>query len=425
MQIEEIYKIYKKHPLIFIDNRKVEPGSIFVAIRGEKFDGNSFAASALAAGAAFAIIDNNDFFIDERTILVNDTLKTLQQLANFHRRTFNIPFIAICGSNGKTTTKELTHAVLATTYKTFATKGNLNNHIGVPLTLLSIPADTEMAIIEIGANHLQETFDLCKIAEPGFGVVTNNGKDHLEGFGNIQNVIKANSELFEWLKQVEGTAFVNTNYADLVDASAGLKKVNYGFGLVNDYEFTLLPGNYASIRLNRQEVNIQSKLFGAFNGDNMATAAAIALYFNVPVDRIKLAIEQYEPGMNRSQILQKNEITFFVDCYNANPSSMKAALDSFSKAAQQPCGVILADMLELGEYSLTEHNIVVEQLKNLSFTQIVLVGTFFGQLKDTIPCIHFNTTAEAADWFKKQDFAGWSWLLKGSRGYALEKLINF
>lgn len=425
MDIESIYQIYKNHPVISIDNRKIEPGCLFIAIKGEKFDGNAFAKSALDAGASYAIIDNKDFFVDERTILVENTLSTLQELANLHRKTFNIPFIAICGSNGKTTTKELLHAVLSTTFKTYSTKGNLNNHIGVPLTLLSIPADTEIAIIEIGANHLQETYNLCKIAEPNFGIVTNNGKDHLEGFGNIENVIKANSELFNWLKENDGTAFVNTNYPDLVKASTGLKKLTYGFEPANEFPFSILPSSFASIRFIKRELDIKSQLFGEFNCDNIATAAAIGDYFKVPSEKIKSAIGNYKPGMNRSQILETNGITFYIDCYNANPSSMQLALNSFVSVAKSPKGVILADMLELGEYSLDEHSAIINQLKSLKLDKIVLIGKYFGQLKDQIPCIHFEKTEEAAEWFKQQKFKGWSFLLKGSRGYALEKIINF
>jgi UDP-N-acetylmuramoyl-tripeptide--D-alanyl-D-alanine ligase len=425
VQIDAIYQIYKNHPVISIDNRKIEPGCIFAAIKGEKFDGNSFVASALEAGAAYALIDNKDFYIDERTILVDNTLVTLQKLANHHRKTFSIPFIAICGSNGKTTTKELAHAVLSSTYKAFATKGNLNNHIGVPLTLLSIPPDTEIAIIEIGANHLQETYDLCTIAEPGFGVVTNNGKDHLEGFGNIDNVIRANSELFDWLKKINAPAFVNTDHSDLWQASVGLNRITYGNELANDYQYEIIPGNLASIKFLKPSFTITSRLFGEFNCDNLATAAAIGLHFKVTPENISKAIENYQPGMNRSQILEKGGITFFVDCYNANPSSMKLALESFARSAASPKGVILGDMLELGEYSFVEHELIVEQLKSLNMDKVILIGKYFGMFKDRIPCYHFESTGEASIWFNSRDFKSWSFLLKGSRGYALEKLINF
>jgi UDP-N-acetylmuramoyl-tripeptide--D-alanyl-D-alanine ligase len=425
MQIESIYSIYKNHPLISIDNRKIEPGCIFVGIKGERFDGNSFAKSALEAGAAYAVIDDKEFYIDERTLLVEDSLIALQQLAHLHRQTFQIPFIAICGSNGKTTTKELTHAVLSTTYKTFATKGNLNNHIGVPLTLLSMPPETEIAVIEIGANHLHETYELCKIAAPDFGVVTNNGKDHLEGFGNIENVIKANAELFDWLRKNQGTAFVNTNYPDLVKAAEGVKQLTYGSEASNDFVFKSVPGIYAGIENKKNGSILTSQLFGEFNCDNIATAAHIALHFKVPESNIREAVKNYSPGMNRSQILVKNDITFYVDCYNANPSSMQLALESFANSAISPKGVILGDMLELGEYSEKEHAIIIDQLKSLQLDKVILIGKCFGRLKDQIDCIHFNSTEEAKAWFDKQNFNGWSLLLKGSRGYTLEKLINF
>jgi len=425
MQIEEIYSIYKNHPVISTDNRKIEPSSIFIALKGEKFDGNAFAKSALDVGAAYAIIDNKEFYIDERTILVDNTLKTLQHLANYHRKKFNIPFIAIGGSNGKTTTKELVHAVLSTTYKTFATKGNLNNHIGVPLTLLSILMDTEMAIIEIGANHLQETYDLCKIAEPDYGIVTNNGKDHLEGFGSIENVIKANAELFNYLKEQKGVAFVNTNHSDLVNASKDIQQIRFGGNSANEFSFDVLNNNYASIKNNKTGNTYTSQLFGNFNADNIAAACCIGEHFKVAEEKIKLAIENYVPGMNRSQILQKNNITFFVDCYNANPSSMKLAIESFYQTAGSPKAIVLGDMLELGEYSEVEHAAIINQVKSLTFDQIILVGKYFGKLKHILPCIHFEKTEEAVEWFSKQDFTGYNILLKGSRGYTLEKLINF
>jgi UDP-N-acetylmuramoyl-tripeptide--D-alanyl-D-alanine ligase len=425
MQIDAIYQIYKNHPVISIDNRKVEPGCIFVGIKGEKFDGNGFAKLALEAGAAYAIIDNKEFYIDERTILVNDSLTTLQELAKLHRRSFDIPFIAICGSNGKTTTKELTYAVLSTTFKAFATKGNLNNHIGVPLTILSIPTDTEIAIIEIGANHLQETYDLCEIAEPNFGLITNNGKDHLEGFGSIENVIQANGELFKWLKKSVGTAFVNYNYSDLIAASSGLSVVSYGSAENSTFVYKNIHGVYASIQWGKENLIISSQLFGDFNGDNIATAVIIGKHFNVPMDKIKQAIENYKPGMNRSQILNKDQVTYFIDCYNANPSSMKLAIDSFIASAQSPRAVILADMLELGEHSEREHALIVDQIKQADLNMIVLIGKYFGMMKGQVSCIHFEKTEEAQSWFKEQNFTGWSILLKGSRGYALEKLINF
>lgn len=424
ISIENLYQKYKNHPRIVTDHRKIESGNLFWGIKGEKFDGNSFASAALEAGAAFAIIDNKDFWINDRTLLVEDSLLTLQQLARHHRRQLNIPFIAICGSNGKTTTKELTAAVLSKKYKTFATAGNLNNHIGVPLTLLSIHNEIEIAVIEIGANHLHETEELCAIAEPDFGVITNNGKDHLEGFGNIQNVIKANAELYLWLKNNHGTAFVNTNHPDLVSGSLDLKKITYGKELVNeviyeDVENTIFSG----IKIPSFNLSILSQLFGQFNNENLATAYTIGHYFKVPNQLIKQAIEEYTPGMNRSQVKEVNGNTYYIDCYNANPSSMKLSLESFSQLNASPKRVILADMLELGEYSFSEHKAIIDLLKTLDFQDIILIGKFFGEFKQEITCTHFNHTEDAKVWLSEKKDSGWNVLLKGSRGYKLENLL--
>lgn len=426
MQIEEIYQIYKNHPVISTDNRKIDPGCIFVGIKGDKFDGNSFAGQALEAGAAYAIIDNKDYLIDGRTILVKNTIQTLQQLANKYRRSLSVPVIAVCGSNGKTTTKELMYAVLSSHYRTFATRGNLNNHIGVPLTILSIPFNTEMVIIEIGANHLNETYDLCKVAEPDYGLVTNNGKDHLEGFGSVENVIKANSELYQWLGEKMGIAFVNTNYPDLDLASAKLKRITYGFELVNNYPFSVLPHHgFAAINFGEEQLELVSNLFGDFNCDNIATAATVGAYFKVPADKMKRAIANYQPGLNRSQILHAHGVIYYLDCYNANPSSMTLALKSFAGTSGKPKAVVLADMLELGEFSEEEHRKMLDVIKLGGFDKIVLVGEIFGKVKGDLDCIHFYSTDEAKKWFITQDFKGWHVFLKGSRGYALEKLINF
>jgi UDP-N-acetylmuramoyl-tripeptide--D-alanyl-D-alanine ligase len=248
METEELYTIYLQHPVITTDTRKISQGSLFFALKGENFDANTFAANAIEAGAAYAVIDNAEYKAGPKYILVDDVLMTLQNLARHHRRQLSIPVVGLTGTNGKTTTKELINAVLSEQFNTLATQGNLNNHIGVPLTLLSISKEIEIAIIEIGANHLDETYDLCKIAEPNYGVVTNNGKDHLEGFGSIENVTKANAELFDWLRETNGTAFVNQNYPDLVKSSEGLKRINYGRQASNDFSFESFPGMYASIK---------------------------------------------------------------------------------------------------------------------------------------------------------------------------------
>ncbi len=423
MNTATLYEIYKKHPVICTDSRAIKAGCIFFALKGERFNGNTFALQALANGATYAVIDEPQYRVDERTILVADALQALQQLAHHHRMQFSIPFIAVCGSNGKTTSKELLHAVLSTTYKTFSTSGNLNNHIGVPLTLLGIPADTEMAIIEIGANHRFETYELCKISAPNYGVVTNNGKDHLEGFGSIEGVRKANAELFEYLEQTGGTAFVNVGMPDLMEDSAHLKRYVYGDDPKADFVCYSHPwGIFAGLRL-PDGTTITSQLAGAFNWANMALAAAIGHYFNVSKEKIIQALESYQPKLNRSQLIQHRGATIVMDAYNANPSSMELALRSFMQLPGKKC-VILGDMLEMGKHASAEHRNMVLLVKELSPDEIVLVGPEFGQWKHEVQSRHFENSTDAAAWFRQQDFTGWYILLKGSRGLKLEKVLE-
>ncbi|MCX7743874.1 MAG: UDP-N-acetylmuramoyl-tripeptide--D-alanyl-D-alanine ligase [Flavobacteriales bacterium] len=423
MNTETLYEVYKKHPMVCTDSRSIQAGCIFFALKGERFNGNTFAAQALNEGASFAVIDEPECKVDERTILVPDALKALQQLAYYHRMQFNIPFIAVCGSNGKTTSKELMHAVLSTTYKTIATPGNFNNHIGVPLTLLSIPKGTEMAIIEIGANHLHETYALCKIAAPDFGVVTNNGKDHLEGFCSIEGVRKANAELYQYLYEIGGTAFVNASLADLMEDSASLKRIIYGDDPKADFICHSYPhGIFAGLQFPDGKVAI-SRLAGTFNWINMALAAAVGHYFQVSQENIIQALETYQPRLNRSQMLNYRGATIIMDAYNANPSSMELALRSFMQIPGKKC-VILGDMLELGEHAAAEHWAIVQLVKQLSPDEVVLVGTEFGQYKKEIQAHFFENSSDAAGWFKHQDFNGWHILLKGSRGLKLEKILE-
>jgi len=423
MDTTTLYEVYKKHPVICTDSRAIKAGCIFFALKGERFNGNTFALQALANGAAFAVIDDPEYRVDERIILVPDVLQALQQLAHHHRMQFKIPVIAVCGSNGKTTSKELLHAVLSTTYKTVSTPGNLNNHIGVPLTLLSIPDNTEMAIIEIGANHRFETYELCKIAAPNYGVVTNNGKDHLEGFGSIEGVRKANAELFEYLKKTGGTAFVNAGMPDLMEDSYQLKRYTYGDDPKADFVCSSQPqGVFAGLRL-PDGTSITSQLAGTFNWINMALAAAIGHYFKVSKEKIIQALESYQPKLNRSQVIQHSGATIVMDAYNANPSSMELALRSFMQIPGKKC-VILGDMLEMGEHASAEHRNIVYLLKELSPDEIVLVGPEFGVWKHDIHCHHFETSNDAAAWFRQQDFTGWHILLKGSRGLKLEKVLE-
>jgi UDP-N-acetylmuramoyl-tripeptide--D-alanyl-D-alanine ligase len=355
---------------------------------------------------------------------VENVLQTLQQLAHHHRKQLNIPFIAVCGSNGKTTTKELMYAVLSAQFRTVATKGNLNNHIGVPLTLLAIPGDTEIAVIEIGANHIGETADLCRIAAPGYGLVTNNGKDHLEGFGSIEGVRRANGELYEWLRTSGGLAFVNDRHPDLLEQSAGLKRKTYGSDPSSDYVIEPVQDTlFAAVQTQDPELMIRSQLAGQFNWENMATAIAIGKYFDVPDEKIKSALENYSPGMNRSQVVNKDGATYIVDCYNANPSSMLLALESFAALPGETKAVVLGDMLELGEYSRDEHRQIIERVKEMAFGRVILVGPYFGELAGTLNSIAFENASVAREWFRTQDWSGWMILLKGSRGYRLETIL--
>lgn len=345
--IDTLYDIFKKHPTITTDSRKITAGCLFFALKGETFDGNAFAAKALENGAAYAIVDDSQLPQNEHFIVVNDVLKTLQQLATHHRRQFDFPVIGIAGSNGKTTTKELVSAVMSTQYNTHFTKGNLNNHIGVPLTLLELHEDHEVAIIEMGANHQKELYELCEIAEPTHGLITNIGKEHLEGFGGLEGVKKGESEIYQWLAAHKGTIFINDDEDFLQELlpTEGVRVINYQHSenpsLTNPtYEIVLKSANpYLEVGfLNSKNEMIwaQSHLVGEFNFGNLSTSIAIGKYFKVPTQKIKAGIESYKPSMNRSQILTlKSGATVILDAYNANPTSMQHALTSLSKMAQK------------------------------------------------------------------------------------------
>lgn len=423
MDIESIYDVYLQHPVISTDSRNVPAGCMFFALRGEHFNGNDYIPDALAQGAAYAITDDPARKNHPQCIFTEDVLNCLQQLAARHRLSFSIPFVAICGSNGKTTTKELAAAVLSSRYHVFATKGNLNNHIGVPLSLLSVTKEHEIAIIEIGANHARETYDLCRMARPTHGILTNNGKDHLEGFGSIEGVRKANAELYDYLRETGGIAFLDISQPDLVEDAAGLETFTYGFSATADVKAqNTTQGIYAAIQL--ENIAVQSHLAGGLNAVNLLAAASIGTYFSVPAEKIKTALENYVPSMNRSQVLEKNGITFIADAYNANPSSMELALKDFLQLPGKPKGVILGDMREMGDHSDREHTDLVHFLQSAGFDKVILVGTEFTKAAKDSGFTCFPDSGEAARWFSAQDFTGWTWLLKGSRGIRLEKIFT-
>ena len=435
MNTQELYELYLKHPRVAIDSRKVESGSLFFAIKGERFDGNQFADTALAAGAAYAIVDDPAVASGNRNrcILVNDSLQALQELARHHRRQFFIPVIAITGSNGKTTTKELLAAVLRSHYRLHYTQGNLNNHIGVPLTLLAMPPGLEVAIIEMGANHQMEIDFLCRIAEPSHGLITNIGKAHLEGFGGIEGVKKGKSELYRFLAEVDGMAFVNRDERFLESLAAPVKKkVFYRRSehpslSERDLEVKLLDTRpfvrVAFIDKEGKAYQVNSHLIGAYNFNNIMTAVAVGKYFKVPCEKIVRAIEAYIPANMRSQIVERGGNTFVLDAYNANPSSMREAILTFAAMEGQPKIVILGDMLELGEDSLPEHERIAELVAQQGLDDAVFVGPEFEKPARSAGFRHFSDVAALKLWFDVQHFRDCHFLIKGSRGIGLEAVL--
>jgi len=421
----EIYNIFLKHRAISTDSRQISEGCLFFALKGENFDGNAYAKGAVESGAAYAVIDNAAFD-HGNTLLVDDVLSTLQQLALMHRRRHNIPVLAITGSNGKTTTKELINAVLSQKFNVTATRGNLNNHIGVPLTLLEIEEDTELAIIEMGANHQGEIAQLCTFAEPTHGMITNIGKAHLDGFGGLQGVIKAKSELYTWLRHTGGYVFVNAGNPLLMDLSAGMKQILYGSD-----QGVFCRGNAGTTadRLSIQWVagqeikTLNTNLVGTYNFENAMAAICIGTFFEVPVDKIQSAISAYMPSNSRSQAMKTTKNSIILDAYNANPTSMQAAISNFVQLAADRKMVILGDMLELGSESFDEHLAIVNLVEKSLFEQVILVGPEFKKtVNNRFPC--FSTSAEANEWLQEQKPEGYTILVKGSRGIKMEKVLE-
>ncbi len=432
--IEQLYSIYLEHPVICTDTRKLSVGCLFFCLKGEHFDGNQFALFAIENGAAYAITDNPEIR-HEKCLYVGNTLDALQQLANRHRRSFDIPIIAIGGSNGKTTTKELVSAVLSRHYPCHFTKGNFNNHIGVPLTLLSMPADTEVAVIEMGANKGGDIDELCRITAPTHGLLTNIGKEHLEGFGNLAGVKKAEGELYRYLARLNGFVFVNLSEKYLSSMSRrNQRKIFYKHSdALNPFDGTIdvllldeSPFIEAAFLSDAGEfIQIKTKLVGRHNFNNIMTAIALGIYFKVPPLKIKAALEEYTPSNNRSQLIQRGNITILLDAYNANPSSMLPALDSLSRLKAPFKIAVLGDMLELGADSLKEHEAILKKAAKYSFDQLLIVGTEFGKVPwAKYGAVHFPDTASAKKWLDAQTLKETLILVKGSRGIGLEKLFD-
>lgn len=425
MKIEDLYRIYLLHPFVQTDTRKLQPGDLYFALKGPNFNGNGFAKKAIESGAAFAVIDEAEYAVAGKTLLVNDVLETLQQLALHHRRQFTIPFLAITGSNGKTTTKELIHAVLSTTFKTYTTEGNLNNHIGVPLTILRVKKDAEIAVIEMGANHQKEIASYCAYTLPTHGLITNVGKAHLEGFGGEEGVRKGKGELFDYLRNHNGTVFLMNDYKYLHEMSLHInQRFTYGT-MDSDVTGDVVKSDpFLQVGFTKGiSGEIKTALVGGYNLPNVLAAVAAGKFFGVADEKIRLAIEAYAPSNSRSQLVQKGSNKIILDAYNANPSSMKAAIENFAKAEGDNKIIVLGAMAELGQESGNEHKAIIEEIDRHQWQNVLLVGGDF--LKVPHSYISFSTPVAAGQWLKENAIANAYLLIKGSRSIAMEKVLDY
>ncbi|GGA84247.1 UDP-N-acetylmuramoyl-tripeptide--D-alanyl-D-alanine ligase [Flavobacterium palustre] len=426
MDINYIHSLFLKCSGVSIDTRKIQEKSLFVAIKGDRFDANTFAKEALEKGASYVIIDNEAYYIDERTVLVEDSLVALQELAKFHRNYLKLPIVALTGSNGKTTTKELINVVLAKKYKTKATVGNLNNHIGVPLTLLSFDKNTEIGIVEMGANHKKEIEFLCEIAQPDYGYITNFGKAHLEGFGGVEGVIQGKSEMYQYLAKNNKMAFINLEDAIQLEKSKALKHYSFGVNKKNaDVVISEIKANpFVEVRFD--SIEIKTHLIGLYNANNVNAALTIGQFFEVGNEAIKAALESYIPENNRSQLLTKGSNEIILDAYNANPSSMAVAIANFLQLEKSNKIMILGDMFELGDESHKEHEALVNSLVKEDNVRCYFVGKSFYDCQVAKKNFHFYDSFDSfsAD-LKDVNFENNTILIKGSRGMALERTLDF
>ena len=430
MNINNLYQKYTLYPKIITDSRKSCPNSIFFALKGENFDGNDFAAQALDSGCNFAVVDRKELAVNERYILVDDVLKILQDLAREHRKQIDIPVIAITGTNGKTTSKELIKCVLGEKYAVHATSGNLNNHIGVPLTILDIQPCTEIAIIEMGANHVGEIKVLCDIARPTHGLITNIGKAHLEGFGGWEGVKRAKKELYDHLNECEGMIFYNKENPVLSGMLelAQVKKIGYGSGEETGCWGTVLSASpFLKVKLRINDIShlVTTRMAGAYNLENLLAAACVGNYFDVPVDRIISALEAYTPQNSRSQVLRTKRNQVLLDDYNANPTSMNLSLKNFFEQIQGNRMVILGDMFELGEDAPAEHATIVDLLlQQKNITRIVVGKQFYEAAKDVSEILAFSEMEELKNHLSESPPENMFILVKGSRGMKLEQMTD-
>ena len=416
MNISDLHSIFKRYPFICTDTRRITKGSIFFALKGEKFNGNKFAEKAINEGCAYAIVDEEGLYENDKIILVENALVCLQKLAKYHREKLYIPIIGITGTNGKTTSKELIQAVLKSEMNCFATKGNLNNHIGVPLSILKMTKSTEIGIIEMGANHRHEIEFLCNIVQPTHAVITNIGLAHLGGFGNLQGVSDTKNELYKYISKAKGYVFVNSTDDTLVKLSEGIKRTTYGkTGMIN----TIISNTTPFISINYKNELIKSKLIGNYQFDNITLSICIGDYFNISLQNIKQAIEEYTPGNNRSQIIETTNNKLILDAYNANPSSMKAMLYSFAEQEYTNKICILGDMLELGGHSAYEHQKIFNLSQKLNL-KCYFIGVEFNKISNE----SFISKKVFEQYLKDNPIANKTILLKGSRSVELEKLVT-
>jgi UDP-N-acetylmuramoyl-tripeptide--D-alanyl-D-alanine ligase len=426
ISIESLYQLYQQHPSVTTDTRRINYGDIFFALKGDNFNGNLFARQAIAAGASYAVVDDAAIANGEQLLYTNDVLSTLQQLAKYHRQQLNIPFIAITGSNGKTTTKELIHAVLSSKYKTYTTEGNLNNHIGIPLTILRVNKDAEIAVIEMGANHQKEIGGYCKYTMPTHGLITNCGKAHLEGFGGIEGVRKGKGELFTFLRENNGVVFACDDFDYFHSMTTGIKNLHW-YGTVNgEVKGSVLrsePFLEATITGGFEDpFKIQTSFVGSYNIYNLLAAATAGRFFGIDSQNIKKAIEAYQPNNSRSQLIKKDGNDIILDAYNANPTSMQAAVENFAALQAENKILFLGGMMELGTESLAEHQQIITLLKQYHWKEVVLVGGDFARVGH--PFKYFSTAAEAAAWWKHQKLTGNYLLVKGSRSVKMEQIVS-
>jgi UDP-N-acetylmuramoyl-tripeptide--D-alanyl-D-alanine ligase len=423
--LESLYEIYLQHPYISTDSRVVKTDSIFFSLQGPNFNGNKFAESALKQGAAYAVIDDISYQQDERYLLVKDVLTTLQELAKFHRRQLNIPVIGITGSSGKTTTKELLYAVLAKKYRTYATQGNLNNHIGVPLSILSIRPSIEVAVIEMGANHQKEIAQLCEIAMPTHGLITNIGPVHIEGFGGIEGVMKGKGELYDYLTQQGGQVFVNSTDQRLLQMSQRLKQSIYYPQANDDYTCSLVQADPFLIYQDRHEKTIKTQLLGKHQFNNIATALCVGYYLGVEEEAANQAIRNYQPLPNRCQLIHRGNNTILLDAYNANPEAMKAAIQTLQSLPFPHKILILGDMNELGEDAASFHEELVLLTTQYNYQAVLLHGPHMKTAQiHNLQAVYFKQKEDLVAYIKQANFQNAAILIKGSRSLQLESLLD-